>query len=90
VVFLIPLSFFQVTERFGELAGLPADIIPVLSEATLDAISQGRLSIFTFPCLILFAATLSSSTQDLGQDFVLNNTQIMQVAFILSNLILSS
>ncbi|KAJ7826948.1 cytochrome P450 [Mycena leptocephala] len=58
-----------VTERFGELAGLPADIIPVLSEATLNAISQ---------------ATLSSSTQDLGQDFVLNNTQIMQVAFILA------
>ncbi|KAJ7926885.1 cytochrome P450 [Mycena leptocephala] len=54
-----------VTERFGELAGLPADIIPVLSEATLNAISQ---------------ATLSSSTQDLGQDFVLNNTQIMALA----------
>ncbi|KAJ6538080.1 cytochrome P450 [Mycena capillaripes] len=55
-----------VTERFEELPELPADIIPVLSEATLNVMSQ---------------ATLSSSTQDLGQDFILNNTQIMQSLF---------
>ncbi|KAJ7768869.1 cytochrome P450 [Mycena metata] len=42
------------TERFEELARLPTDIVPVLSEATLNAISQ---------------ATLSSSTQELGQAF---------------------
>ncbi|KAJ7740374.1 cytochrome P450 [Mycena metata] len=53
------------TERFEELARLPTDIVPVLSEATLNAISQ---------------ATLSSSTQELGQAFVLNNTQILALA----------
>ncbi|KAJ6455220.1 cytochrome P450 [Mycena sanguinolenta] len=61
-----------VAEQVEKLHGLPADIIPVLSEATLNAMSQ---------------ATLSSSTQDLGQDFVLNNTQILQAAFSLLDLI---
>ncbi|KAJ6494545.1 cytochrome P450 [Mycena sanguinolenta] len=63
-----------VAEQVEKLPELPVDMIPVLSEATLNAISQ---------------ATLSSSTQDLGQDFVLNNTQIMQVAFSLLDVISS-
>ncbi|KAF7364447.1 Cytochrome P450 [Mycena sanguinolenta] len=72
VVFLISLPFLQVAKRLEELPGKPANIMPFLSEATLNAISQ---------------ATLSASTQDLGQDFVLNNMQILQVTFALSDVI---
>ncbi|KAF8142904.1 cytochrome P450 [Mycena galopus ATCC 62051] len=55
-----------VTEQLEEFsAGLPTDIIPIISEATLNVISQ---------------AVLSSSTKDLGADFVLNNAQIMGLA----------
>ncbi|KAF7374087.1 Cytochrome P450 [Mycena sanguinolenta] len=80
-----------VAARLEELPGLSANIMPVLSEATLNAMSQGRLSIKPHITLSdLLSATLSASTQDLGQDFVLNNTQILQVTFALSDLILLS
>ncbi|KAF8149258.1 cytochrome P450 [Mycena galopus ATCC 62051] len=55
-----------VTEQLEEFsAGLPTNIIPIISEATLNVISP---------------TVLSSSTKDLGADFVLNNAQIMGLA----------
>jgi len=55
----------KMTEHLDEFSGSRTDLCPILSHATLSAISE---------------AALGYSTQDLGEEFVANNARIMALS----------
>ncbi|KAF7336154.1 Cytochrome P450 [Mycena venus] len=60
----------KITERLDECSGSLTDLYPILSPATLSAISE---------------AVLGCSTRDLGEEFVANNERIVMLASSLSS-----
>jgi hypothetical protein len=68
----------QISEHLEKSAATSTDVCPLLSTATLSAVSQGRRrSTRQFSHSITFSGVLGCSIQDFGEDFVKNSFQVM-------------
>ncbi|KAF7350002.1 Cytochrome P450 [Mycena venus] len=69
------------TEQLEELSGSAADLCPILSNATLSAISEGMMLDLLCGVLVMFsAAALGYSLYNLGEEFISNNWRIMALS----------
>jgi hypothetical protein len=68
----------QISEHLEKSAATSTDVCPLLSTATLSAVSQGgRRSTRRFSHSITFSGVLGCSIEDFGEDFVKNSFQVM-------------